>query len=98
MSINSRPIQNISPSAKGVFLLSLELEELKYIAAMLALTALGTGTNTSDAAFELINKIEIVSNNQDFIVDALTDVDPRFVISTTAGVLAFSGAAVTIDV
>lgn len=96
MSIHSRgPSSGVGSSGN---ILDLDEEELKYIAALIAVTRLGAPTLASNAAFTLSQKISAVAGTDDFILDALADVDPRFVISTASGILAFGASFVTIDV
>ena len=95
MSIHSRNIGSSQPSGNY---LEVTEDELKYISALLAMTSLGAGTTSSDAAYELIQKIVVMTGSSDFIIDALEEVDPRFVISTSSGVLEYSSSFVTIDV
>ena len=96
MSIHSRG--SSSGTSTSGYVLDVDEDELKYIAALLAVTRLGGSTATSNAAFSLIQKIGAITGTDDYILDALVDVDPRFVISTTSGILAFSSSFVTIDV
>ena len=96
MSIHSRG--SSSGTSTSGYVLDVDEDELKYIAALLAVTRLGGSTTTSNAAFSLIQKIGAITGTDDYILDALVDVDPRFVISTTSGILAFSSSFVTIDV
>ena len=96
MSIQSRGPSS-SASTSG-YVLDVDEDELKYIAALLAVTRLGAPTPASNAAFSLCQKIGAITGTDDYIIDALVDVDPRFVISTTSGVLAFGASFVTIDV
>lgn len=74
--IKTRPTLDDMIFGEGDYLLALDLQELKLIAAILSMINLGNG-GYGDVAYNLVTTLEAATDNPEFCLDAIDELSPK---------------------
>ena len=77
--IRTRPQSELGIVGNGEFIVALDKAELQLISALAVMCRLGSGTY-EEAAVRILDKIEDVTGEIDFGLEALVDISPSFSI------------------